>query len=127
MGHGNGKDLFSVRRPILLHAASVERGFLPPLVGLYLVIFRRYAWYFTVIQSKSVKAQSVTHVVHLCVLPRFILGLCVDLRTLRTEELSRDVEGFASHNNDLLSVEELLSHGTGQTSKEVTLAIDRDL
>ena len=47
--------------------------------------------------------------------------------TLRTEELSRDVEGLASHNNDLLAVEELLSHGTGQPTKEVTLAIDGDL
>jgi hypothetical protein len=48
-------------------------------------------------------------------------------RTLRTEELSRDVEGLASHNNDLLAVEELLSHSAGQPTKEVTLAIDRDL
>ena len=48
-------------------------------------------------------------------------------RTLRTEELSGDVQGLASHNNDLLAVEELLSHSAGQPTKEVTLAIDRDL
>jgi hypothetical protein len=48
-------------------------------------------------------------------------------RTLRTEELSRDVQGLASHNNDLLAVEELLSHSAGQPTKEVTLAIDSDL
>ena len=48
-------------------------------------------------------------------------------RTLRTEELSRDVQGFTSHNDNLLAVEQLLSHGTGQTTKEVTLAIDGDL
>lgn len=48
-------------------------------------------------------------------------------RTLSTEELSRDVESLTSHNNDLLAVEELLSHGTGQATKEMTLAINGDL
>ena len=48
-------------------------------------------------------------------------------RTLRTEELSRDVEGLAAHNDDLLAVEQLLGHSAGQPAKEVTLAIDRDL
>ena len=48
-------------------------------------------------------------------------------RTFRTEELSRDVEGLASYNDNLLSVEELLSHGGSQTTKEMTLAIDSDL
>lgn len=47
--------------------------------------------------------------------------------TLGTEELSRDVEGLGSYNNDLLTVEELLSYSTGQATKEVTLAIDGDL
>jgi len=47
--------------------------------------------------------------------------------TLRTEELSGDVQGLATHNNDLLAVEQLLSHSAGQPTKEVTLAIDRDL
>jgi hypothetical protein len=48
-------------------------------------------------------------------------------RTLRTEELSGDVQGLTSHNDNLLSVEQLLSHSAGQPTKEVTLAIDRDL
>jgi hypothetical protein len=48
-------------------------------------------------------------------------------RTLRTEELSRDVQGLASHNYDLLAIEQLLSNSAGQPTKEVTLAIDRDL
>ncbi len=48
-------------------------------------------------------------------------------RTLRTEELSRDVQGLAAHNDDLLAVEQLLGHGAGQPTKEMTLAIDRDL
>ncbi len=37
-------------------------------------------------------------------------------RTLCTEELSRDVQGLASHNDDLLAIEQLLSHGTGQAT-----------
>jgi len=45
---------------------------------------------------------------------------------LRTEKLSGDVESLTSHNNDLLTVEELLGHGRGQTTKEMTLAIDGD-
>jgi len=45
---------------------------------------------------------------------------------LSTEELSRDVKSLTSHNNDLLAVEELLSHGTGQATKEMTLAINSD-
>jgi hypothetical protein len=53
-------------------------------------------------------------------------GICVE-RTLRTEELSRDVQGLSSNNNDLLAVEQLLSNGTGQPTKEVALAIDRNL
>ena len=48
-------------------------------------------------------------------------------RTLRAEELSGDVQGLASHNNDLLAVEQLLSDSAGQPTKEVTLAINSDL
>ena len=48
-------------------------------------------------------------------------------RTLCTEELSRDVEGLGSDNNDLLTFEELLSNCAGQATKEMTLAIDGDL
>ncbi len=47
--------------------------------------------------------------------------------TLRTEELSRDVQCLATHNNDLLALEQLLSHRAGKATKEVALAIDRDL
>jgi hypothetical protein len=49
------------------------------------------------------------------------------VRTLRTEELSRDVQSLASHDDDLLAVQQLLGHSTGQPAKEVTLAIYRDL
>lgn len=48
-------------------------------------------------------------------------------RTLSAEELAGDVELLASHDNDLLSVEELLGHGRGQATKEMTLAIDDNL
>jgi hypothetical protein len=48
-------------------------------------------------------------------------------RTLRTEELSGDVEGFTSHNDDLLAFEELLSYGAGKATEQVTLAINNDL
>ena len=48
-------------------------------------------------------------------------------RTLRAEELSGDVQGLASHNNDLLAVEQLLSNSASQPTKEVTLAVDSDL
>lgn len=48
-------------------------------------------------------------------------------RTLRAEELARDVQGLAADNNDLLTAEELLGHDGGQTAEEVALAIDDDL
>lgn len=48
-------------------------------------------------------------------------------RTLRTEELARDVEGLAADHNDLLAVEKLLGNNAGKTTKEVALAIDDDL
>lgn len=48
-------------------------------------------------------------------------------RTLSAEELSRDVEGLAANDNDLLSLEELLSNGRGETTEEMALAIDGDL
>ena len=50
-----------------------------------------------------------------------------DRRTLRAEELARDVEGLAADNNDLLTIEKLLSDDGGETAKEVALAIDDDL
>jgi hypothetical protein len=47
--------------------------------------------------------------------------------TLSTEEFARDVEGFASHNDDLLAIEELLRDCAGKTTEQVTLAVDDDL
>lgn len=49
------------------------------------------------------------------------------LLTLRTEEFSRDVDGFAADNDDLLSVQELLGDGAGKTTKKMALAVDDDL
>lgn len=48
-------------------------------------------------------------------------------RTLRTEELSGDVKGLGSHDDNLLAVEQLLGDSAGEPTKEVTLGIDRDL
>jgi len=45
-------------------------------------------------------------------------------RTLRAEELARDVQGLASHNDDLLAVEQLLGDRGGQATEEVPLAVD---
>lgn len=77
---------------------------------------------------------SVSHHSKTCTIPlRKSCGFCGPVRsvirvhTLRTEKLSGDVKGLASHNDNLLAVEELLGHGTGQTTKEVALAINGDL
>lgn len=48
-------------------------------------------------------------------------------RTLSAEELSRDVEGLAADNDDLLAVEELLGNNAGKTAQQVALAIDDNL
>ena len=48
-------------------------------------------------------------------------------RTLRSEELAGDVEGFAAHDDDLLAVEELFGDGAGEAAEEVALAVDHDL
>jgi hypothetical protein len=45
-------------------------------------------------------------------------------RTLRAEELAGDVQGLASHNDDLLAVEQLLGDRGGQATEKVALAID---
>lgn len=45
---------------------------------------------------------------------------------LRTEELSRDVQGLTSYNDDLLAVEQLLCNSACKSTKKVTLGIDRD-
>lgn len=48
-------------------------------------------------------------------------------RTLCPEELAGDVEGFTSHNDDLLAVEELFGDSTSQAPEKMSLAIDDDL
>jgi hypothetical protein len=45
-------------------------------------------------------------------------------RTLRAEELAGDVQGLASHNDDLLAVEQLLGDRGGQATEKVPLAVD---
>ena len=45
-------------------------------------------------------------------------------RTLRAEELARDVQGLASHNDDFLAVEQLLGDRGGQATEKVALAVD---
>ena len=51
----------------------------------------------------------------------------VERRTLSAEELSRDVEGLAADDDNLLAVEELLGDGRGQTTEKVALAVDDNL
>jgi hypothetical protein len=52
------------------------------------------------------------------------LSVGVGVHTLGAEELSRDVEGLAAHNDNLLSVEQLLGDGAGEATEEVPLAVD---
>lgn len=47
--------------------------------------------------------------------------------TLVPEKLARDVQILTSHDHDLLAVEQLFGYNTGQTTKEMSLAIDNDL
>ena len=48
-------------------------------------------------------------------------------RTFCTEEFAGDVESFASDNDNLLAIKQLLRHGTSQATQEMSLAIDNDL
>lgn len=48
-------------------------------------------------------------------------------RTLRTEELSGDVQGLATDDNDLLAVEKLLGDNACKTAQKVALAVNDDL
>lgn len=48
-------------------------------------------------------------------------------RTLSAEELSRDVEGLAADDNNLLAVQELLGDSAGQATEQVSLAVNDDL
>ena len=45
-------------------------------------------------------------------------------RTLRAEELSGDVESLAAHDNDLLTVEQLLCDRAGKAAEQMALAVD---
>lgn len=48
-------------------------------------------------------------------------------RTLRAEEVAGDVKSLASHDDNPLARNQLLSNGTGQATKKVPLAVDNDL
>lgn len=48
-------------------------------------------------------------------------------RTLRAEELSRDVESLATDDNNLLAAQQLLGNDTGETTQKVALAVNDDL
>lgn len=48
-------------------------------------------------------------------------------RTLRTEELSGDVEGLAADNNNLLATQQLLGNNAGKTAQKVALAVNDNL
>jgi len=47
--------------------------------------------------------------------------------TLSSEELAGDVEGFTSDDDNLLTVEKLLCDSAGQTTEQVTLAVNDNL
>lgn len=51
----------------------------------------------------------------------------MDGRTLRTEELSGDVQGLAADDNDLLAAQHLLGNDAGKTAQKVALAVNDDL
>lgn len=59
------------------------------------------------------------------------IGGCVSgwvgRRTLRAEELARDVELLAADNNNLLAVQKLLGDSGGQAAEKVALAVDDNL
>lgn len=48
-------------------------------------------------------------------------------RTLCAEELSRDVDGLAADDDNLLAAEQLLGDDAGETSEEVAFAVNDDL
>ena len=51
----------------------------------------------------------------------------LEVRTLRSEELAGDVEGFAADDDDFLAVEQLFGDGAGEAAEEVAFAVDHDL
>ena len=48
-------------------------------------------------------------------------------RTLCSEEFARDVESLAAYNDYLLAIKELLRDGTGQTTQQMSLAVNDNL
>lgn len=48
-------------------------------------------------------------------------------RTLCAEEFAGNVEGFAADQYDLLTVEQLLCHDTGEATQEMSFPIDHNL
>ena len=64
---------------------------------------------------------------HLFTYPKAKSGEDRIKRTLRTEELAGDVEGFTSHDDYLLAVQQLLGDGAGQATEKVSLAVNNDL
>ena len=48
-------------------------------------------------------------------------------RTLRAEELAGDIEGLASNDDDLLPVQKLFGDCAGETTEQVTLAVNDNL
>lgn len=138
--HGNGKDLhfrisgcgrLQLREfcglIILTSSSRVETGDLAE-VGMVLHYKRQ---------------NRVSHGIHLEILqqpklflfsPNLRMSIFIKVakgrgiyRTLSAEEFARDVEGFTSHYNNLLAIEQLLGHNAGQATKEVSLAVDDDL
>lgn len=114
----------------------------PPRVGLYRVILRRYAWYFTVFalcqRSFHILSQHALGAAFVAMYTQSAWDVCIctgqamsgcgrDERTLRTEELSRDVECLAADNNDLLAAQQLLGNDAGKTAQKVALAVNDDL
>jgi hypothetical protein len=49
---------------------------------------------------------------------------CVCEHTFSTEEFARDVEGLSSDDDDLLAVQKLLCNCAGETTEQVSLAVD---
>jgi hypothetical protein len=47
--------------------------------------------------------------------------------TFSTEEFARDVEGLSSDDDDLLAVQKLLCNCAGETTEQVSLAVDDNL
>lgn len=57
-----------------------------------------------------------------------VVCVCVCGRhTLSTEEFARNVQGFGSNNDNLLAIEKLLCDGTGETTEQMSLAVNNNL